>query len=130
MTVRHVIVAFGVGITAFLASVVLGFELVFGPDFPSVFYVLPIAIAVAIVAIVASYALLVRRAGRALWAGLVGIAAFGYAVNVVLLIQYAVPQARDVLVVERIAIVGLLAALVLAIVAWAVPTLLREPRSR
>ncbi|WP_418280901.1 hypothetical protein [Halorubrum sp. DTA98] len=121
MSIFKLPIAGGVGVTAFLLGSVVGFELLFGPDFPSVFLVLPFATLLAVGAGAASYRLLGRRDERSVYGGLAGLAAFGYGVLLLLLIDYSVPASRDLLTVDRILAVGVALAAVVAVVGWVRP---------
>lgn len=115
--VRNALVSVGVGATAFLLAAVAGFE-VFGGDFPSVFYVLPIALLAAIAATIGSFLALGSDPERAVRSGLTGAATFGYAVLALWFLRYAVASTRSLLSVDVIALVSVVVAAAVAALVW------------
>jgi hypothetical protein len=85
---------------------------VFGSDFPSVFYVLPIALLAAIAAAIGSHLVLGSRPGRGVRSGLAGGAAVSYAFFSLWFVRYSIASTRAALSFDRIAVlsVGLGAA--------------------
>jgi len=117
MQPRRPAIAVGVGGTAFLVATVAGLEVI-GADFPSLLYVLPIALATALVAIVVSYLATGRGLAPPAVGTLAGVAAFGYAVLFQLAVRSAVAATRRTLQVEVIALLAALAALGVAAGVW------------
>jgi NADH:ubiquinone oxidoreductase subunit K len=117
MTVRRVVISVGAGGAVFLGASAIGFE-VFGGDFPSVFYVLPIALAATIVAIGGAYFLLTPTSGRPVQSGLSGLAGFGYSFFLLWFIRYAIAATRSHLSFDLIPVVSSVIAVGVAIVAW------------
>ena len=117
MAVRRVLISLGVGATAFLLSSVVGFQ-VFGADFPSVFYVLPLALVATVLAVGASVLFLGSQPGIVVWTSLVGVAGFGYSVFFLLLVRYAVPPTRALLDSALILLISAVVAVGLAALAW------------
>lgn len=117
MAIRRALVPLGVGGTAFLLSSAVGFQ-VFGADFPSVFYVLPLALAATVLAVTGSFLLLGSRPGRAVRSSLVGVAGFGYSFFALLLVRYAVPPSRQLLGSVLILLLSTIVAVVLAVSTW------------
>ena len=110
MRARRAVVAVGVGATAFLAALVAGVEVV-GSDVPSLLYVLPTAIGVALVVATGTF----LAAGRALAPPvLAGVAAFGYSVFLQLVVRYAVPATRRALQLDAMVLLASLAAILIA----------------
>lgn len=114
---RRPVIAIGVAATAFILATVAGFE-VFGSDFPSVFYVLPIALVAAVLAAVGAGVLTGRDLQPPVHGVLAGVAAFGYAVFIQLATRYAVASTRRVLQVDVIVVVAALAALLATAGVW------------
>ncbi len=117
MRLRRVAIALGVAGSAFLLASVAGFA-VFGSDFPSVFYVLPIALVAAVVALVGAYVATGRAVRPPVVALLAGVAAFGYAVFVQLATRYAVAATRPALQVDVIVLLAGLAAVTVTAGVW------------
>ena len=117
MSLRRAAIAVGVGGTAFLVASVVGFE-VFGGDFPSVFYVLPIAILSWIVAAAGSYRALPTALSRPARSGLVGTAAFSYAFVIQWFVRYSVAATRSYLPFDLIAAVSAVVAIAVGVAAW------------
>ena len=117
MVLRRALIAIGAGGTTFLVVSALGFE-VFGADFPSVFYVLPIAIAATVLAVAGSFSVLTPSASQPIQSSLSGIAAFGYAFFALWLVRYAIAAARPALPFDRIAVLSAVLAVVIGAVAW------------
>ena len=113
MRARRAVVAVGVGATAFLAALVAGVEVV-GSDVPSLLSVLPIVVVLALVVTFVTFV----AAGRALTppvlGGLAGVAAFGYAVFLLLAVRYAVPATRRALQIDAMVLLATLAAILVA----------------
>ena len=113
MRARRAVVAVGVGVTAFLAALVAGVEVV-GSDVPSLLYVLPTAIVVGLVVTSVTFV----AAGRALTppvlAGVAGVAAFGYAVFLQIAVRYAIPATRRALQIDAMVLLATLAAILVA----------------
>ena len=116
MRARRAIVAVGVGATAFLAALVAGVEVV-GSDVPSLLYVLPTAIVVALVVATGTFLAAGRALAPPVLAGVAGVAAFGYAVFLQLAVRYAIPATRRALQAD---VIGLLATVAAILVAGAV----------
>lgn len=114
---RRTLVSVGVGATAFLLASVAGFE-VFGSDFPSVFYVLPIALLAAIAATIGAYLGLRSRPGRVLRSGLTGTAAFSYTVFSLWFVRYSIAATRSFLSFDVIALVSVVVAAAVAALVW------------
>ena len=110
-------VSFGVGGTAFLLASRLGFE-VFGSDFPSVFYVLPIALLAAIGGAIGSYLALSIQPGRGTRSVLGGVAAISYSFFLFWFIRYSIASARSVLSFDRIAVFSMVLGVVIAALTW------------
>ena len=117
MTLRRTIVSVGVGGTAFLLASVVGFE-VFGGDFPSVFYVLPIALLAAVVAAGGGYRVLRPTPGQLAQSGLTGVAAFSYSFFLLWFLRYSIAATRPFLSFDLIAILSAVAAVAVAVAAW------------
>lgn len=117
MTLRRTVVSIGVGGTAFLLASVAGFE-VFGGDFPSVFYVLPIALLAAIIAAGGSYRTLRPTPGQLAQSGLTGVAAFSYSFFLLWFVRYSIAATRSFLSFDLIAILSAVAAVVVAVAVW------------
>jgi len=115
--IRRVVISLGVGGTAFLIASVIGFQ-VFGADFPSVFYVLPIAIAALFVAAIGTYFTLGPQRKRPIRTVLVGVAAISYGFFFLWLVRYAIPPARGFLSFDLIGILGVLLGVILAVFVW------------
>jgi hypothetical protein len=111
------LVSFGVGGTAFLVAGVLGFE-VFGSDFPSVFYVLPIALLAGAVAAIGAYYVLGSPPGRGVRSALTGIAAISYALFFFWLVRYSIASTRAVLSFDRIAVLSVAIGAAVAAFVW------------
>ena len=116
MRARPAIVAVGVGATAFLAALVAGVEVV-GSDVPSLLYVLPTAIVVALVVATGTFLAAGRALAPPVLGGVAGVAAFGYAVFLQLAVRYAIPATRRALQAD---VIGLLATVAAILVAGAV----------
>ncbi|WP_336133371.1 hypothetical protein [Natronomonas amylolytica] len=117
MALRRTLISVGVGGAAFLVASVAGFT-VFGGDFPSVFYVLPIALASALVGAAGTYVLFGSRRPRPVRALLTGVAAFGYSVFLLWFVRYSVARTRSLLPFDSIALLSVAVALVVAALAW------------
>ena len=113
MRARRAVVAVGVGATAFLAAFVAGVEVV-GSDVPSLLYVLPIAIVVALVVTSVTFIAAGRALAPPVLAGIAGVAAFGYAVFLQLSVRYAVPATRRALQIDAMVLLATLAAILVA----------------
>ena len=113
----RLLVSLGVGGTAFLAASVLGFE-VFGGEFPSVFYVLPIALLAGGIAAVGAFVILKSRPGLGVRSALSGIAAVGYAFFLLWFLRYSIAPTRTVLSFDRIAVLAVCLGTALAALAW------------
>lgn len=111
------LVPFGVGGTAFLVASLLGFEL-FGSDFPSVFYVLPIALLAAIGGAVGSYLALGTQPERGVRSLLSGVAAISYAFVSFWFVRYSIAATRAALSFDRIAVISVVLGAVVAVLAW------------
>ena len=111
------LVSLGVGGTAFLVASLLGFE-VFGGDFPSVFYVLPIALLAAIGGAIGSYLALGARPGRGVRSVLNGVAAVGYGFVSLWFVRYSIAATRAALSFDRIAVISVVLGAVVAALAW------------
>jgi hypothetical protein len=116
MRPRH-LVSLGVGGTAFLAASVLGFEL-FGGEFPSVFYVLPIAFLAGIVAALGAFVILGARPGGGVRSALNGVAAIGYAFFLFWFVRYSIAPTRAVLSFDRIAVLAVCLGTAVAALSW------------
>jgi hypothetical protein len=113
MRARRAIVAVGVGATAFLAALVAGVEVV-GSDVPSLLYVLPTAIVVALVVATGTFLAAGRALAPAVLGGLAGVAAFGYAVFLQLAVRYGIPATRRALQIDAMVLLATLAAILVA----------------
>ena len=111
------VISLGVGGTAFLVASVIGFE-VFSADFPSVFYVLPIALAALFVAAIGTYLALGSQPKRPVGTVLVGVAAISYGFFFLWLVRYAVPPTRGFLPFDLITILSVILGVILAIFVW------------
>ena len=111
------LVSFGVGGTAFLVASVLGFE-VFGGDFPSVFYVLPIALLAAIGGAIGSYLVLGMRPGRGVRSVLGGVAAVSYAFFFGWFVRYSIAATRGALSFDRIVVLSVAVGAAIAVLVW------------
>lgn len=111
------LVSLGVGGTAFLVASALGFE-VFGSDFPSVFYVLPMALLAAIGGVVGSYLALGARPGRGVRSGLSGVAAVSYAFFLGWFVRYSVAVTRAPLSFDRIVFISVGLGIATAVLVW------------
>ena len=116
MRARRAVVAVGVGATAFLVALVAGVEVV-GSDVPSLLYVLPTAIVVALVVATGTFLAAGRALAPPVLGGVAGVAAFGYAVFLQLAVRYAIPATRRALQAD---VIGLLATVAAILVAGAV----------
>lgn len=115
---RHrLVIALGVGGTVLLLTSVVGFEVI-GGDFPSVFYVLPIALLAAGAALAGTYVALGRSIDRRVASALAGVAAFAYAVLLLQAVRYAIAATRSSLPVGTIALLGLATTIVVAGASW------------
>lgn len=115
---RHrLVVALGVGGTVLLLTAVVGFEVI-GGDFPSVFYVLPIALLTAGAALAGTYVALGRAIDRRVASALAGVAAFAYVVLLLQAVRYAIAATRSSLPVDTIALLALAVAFVVAGASW------------
>lgn len=117
MRLRRIVVSIGVGGTAFLGASVIGFE-VFGGDFPSAFYVLPIALLVAIVASGGTYRALAPNSPRSVRSGLTGLAAFSYSFFHLWFVRYAIAATRTHLPFDLIALLSVVLTAVVAALSW------------
>lgn len=117
MTVRRAAVSIGVGGTAFLVAGAVGFE-IFGVDFPSVFYVLPIALIAAIAAAAGAYLGLTSTPSRTVESGLVGAAALSYSSFLLWFVRYSIAATRGFLSFELIGLLGGVIAIGFAVAAW------------
>jgi hypothetical protein len=113
MRARRAVVAVGVGVTAFLATLVAGVEVV-GSDVPSLLSVLPIAVVVALVVATGAFLAAGRALAPAVLGGLAGVAAFGYAVFLQLAVRYAVPATRRALQIDAMVLLATVAAFIVA----------------
>jgi hypothetical protein len=113
MRARRAVVAVGVGVTAFLATLVAGVEVV-GSDVPSLLSVLPIAVVVALVVATGTFLAAGRALAPAVLGGLAGVAAFGYAVFLQLAVRYAVPATRRALQIDAMVLLATVAAFLVA----------------
>jgi hypothetical protein len=113
MRARLAVVAIGVGATAFLATLVAGVEVV-GYDVPSLLYVLPIAVVVALVVATGTFLAAVRALAPPVLGGVAGVAAFGYAVFLQLAVRYAVPATRRALQIDAMVLIATVAAFLVA----------------
>jgi hypothetical protein len=111
------LVSFGVGGTVFLVAGVLGFE-VFGSDFPSVFYVLPIALLAGIGGAIGAYYMLGSRPGRGVRSALTGIAAISYVLFFLWFVRYSIASTRAVLSFDRIAVLSVALGAAVAAFVW------------
>lgn len=111
------LVSFGVGGTAFLVASLLGFE-VFGSDFPSVFYVLPIALLAAIGGAIGSYLALGAQPGQGVRSVLSGAAAVSYAFFSFWFVRYSIAATRAALSFDRIAALSVVLGAGIAVLAW------------
>jgi hypothetical protein len=117
MELRRLVLSVGVGGTAFLIASVIGFT-VFGGNFPSVFYVLPLALGSALAAAGGTYAALGSRRGRPVRALLTGTAAVGYSFFLLWFVRYSVAATRSALSFDMIALLSVAVAVVVAASAW------------
>ncbi|MEF8808020.1 hypothetical protein [Natronomonas sp.] len=117
MELRRLVLSVGVGGTAFLVASVIGFT-VFGGDFPSVFYVLPLALGSALAAAGGTYVALGSRRGRPVRALLTGTAAVGYSFFLLWFVRYSIARTRGTLSFDLIAILSVAVAVVVAALAW------------
>ncbi|PSP68632.1 hypothetical protein BRC85_02000 [Halobacteriales archaeon QS_1_69_70] len=113
MRARRAVVAVGVGATVFLATLVVGVEVV-GSDVPSLLSVLPIAVVVALVVATGTFLAAGRALASPVLGGLAGVAAFGYAVFLQLAVRYAVPATRRALQIDAMVLLATLAAILVA----------------
>jgi len=111
------LVSFGVGGTVFLVASLLSFE-AFGGDFPSVFYVLPIALLAAIGGAVGSYLALSARPGRGVRSVLGGVAAVSYAFFFGWFVRYSIAATRGVLSFDRIVVLSVAFGAAIAVLVW------------
>ena len=113
MRARRAVVAVGVGVTAFLAALVAGVEVV-GSDVPSLLSILPIAVVVALVVATGTFLAAGRALAPAVLGGLAGVAAFGYAVFLQIAVRYAIPATRRALQIDAMVLFATLAAILVA----------------
>lgn len=122
---RRSFVSLGVGGTAFLVASAIGFE-VFGGDFPSIFYVLPIALLAMGVAAIGTYLYFGRRSRRVIRSGLTGVAAISYAFFALWFVRYAIASTRSVLSFDLIASISVVIAVIVTAVVWIYDQALEE----
>lgn len=117
MAWHRLVIALGVGGTVLLLTAVVGFEAI-GGDFPSVFYVLPIALLTAGAALAGTYVALGRAIDRRVASALAGVAALAYVVLLLQAVRYAIAATRSSLPVDTIALLALAVAIVVAGASW------------
>jgi 4-amino-4-deoxy-L-arabinose transferase-like glycosyltransferase len=117
MAFRRFVLSVGVGAAGFLVASGIGFS-VFGGDFPSVFYVLPLALASALVGAVGTYVVFGSPRPQPVRALLTGVAAFGYSVFVLWFVRYSIARTRNALSFDLIAIASVAVAVAVAALAW------------
>lgn len=117
MVLRRIGISIGVAGTAFLAASVVGFA-IFGGDFPSVFYVLPIALATAFVVAGFSFFVLGSVRDRGVVSALAGAAAFGYSFFLLWFVRYSIAATRGFLSFDLVAVLGIAVAVGVAALAW------------
>lgn len=125
MGLRRVVISIGVGASAFLVASVVGFE-VFGADFPSVFYVLPIAIVAAIGGAYGAYRSLGPTSSRIVRSTLAGIAAFSFSWFLLWFVRYSIAATRAVLSFDLMLVSSIVVAGVVAVIGWIYPPVLDE----
>lgn len=113
----RILVSAGVGGTAFLVASVVGFEL-FGSEFPSVFYVLPLALAATGVVAAGTYLGLRAGPGRGVRSLVTGVAGFSYSFFFFWFVSYSIPATRDLLSFDVIAGLSAVLAVAVGVVAW------------
>lgn len=114
MMIKKIIISFGWGGTAFFIASIIGFE-IFGGDFPSVFFVHPIALFVAVIGGIMTHHFLSPTSSRTLQSTAGGIATFPYIYLLLWFVRYAIPSTRDILSFDLIAMISIAAVVLVGI---------------